>query len=265
MTDWKCRSKHPTSPAATVQVAGKHLYLIFDVKLASQIYRRSQTFIFDPVVIQTSGILGANKQDLEILEMGAQVVSSKPNSKDDGRRVLNDLHQMSPGFLTGQSLDKLTEVFLDVLCKDIDLRFPPDQAKSYEWETLDLDKYIRETRAHASIVALFGTHIYEIWPTVGEWVWEFDEYFQSLFTELPRFLNPKAFALLDEGQEMCEKWEADAIQAGKEGKIEEDPDWDPYWGLRFTRVRSAVLRENGLSTKFRAGNGLAFLWGVSNP
>jgi len=194
--------------------------------------------------------------------MGAQVVSPKPSAKDDGRRVLHDLHQMSPGFLTGKSLDKLTEVFLEVLCDDIDKRFPAGEEKSYDWETLDLNEYIKETRVHASIIALFGTHIYEVWPNINKWVWDFDEHFQSLFTQMPRFLNPKAFALLDEGQAMCEKWEADAMRAGEEGKIEKDPDWDPYWGLRFTRVRSALLRDNGLSAKFRGGNESVFLWAV---
>ncbi|TVY84462.1 Cholesterol 7-alpha-monooxygenase [Lachnellula suecica] len=259
-TAW-ARSKYPSSPAATVQIAGKHLYLIFDVKLASQIYRRSQTFIFDPFFIQTSRILGASKKDLEILEMGAQVVFRRPGIKDDGRRILHDLHQLSPGFLQGKSLDKLTDVFLDVLCEDIDKRFPPSEEKSYEWEAMNLGNYIKETRAHASIVALLGTHIYDIWPGVNEWVWKFDEHFQSLFTEMPQFLNPKAHKLLEEGQQMCEKWEQDALKAGEEGRIEEDPEWDPYWGLRFSRVRSEMLRDNGLSTKFRAGNGVAFLWG----
>ncbi|KAF4624268.1 hypothetical protein G7Y89_g13905 [Cudoniella acicularis] len=254
---------HPSSPAATVRLAGQHLYLIFDTKLASMVYRRSQTFIFDPFFLQTSGILGANKKDMERLEMGAQVVSKKPNAPDDGSRIIHDLHRMTPQYLTGQSLDKLTAMFIDVICSDIAKKFPPDQESSYEWQTLDLCEFVKETWAHASITALFGTHIYEIWPRIDQWLWKFDKHFQSLFTQMPRFVIPTAFALLDEGQEMCEKWESDALQAEKEGKIADDADWDPYWGLKFVRVRSQLLRQNGLSTKFRAGNQVVFLWGLN--
>lgn len=259
----KFRSIHPSSPAATVHIAGQRLYLIFDTKLASQIYRRSQTFIFDPFFLQASGILGANKKDMKILSTGAQTLVPTPKDQDSGQRVIHDLHKMTPQHLTGSSLGRLTNMFIDVICKDIDKEFPEEKDSSYEWRTLDLCEFVKQTWCHASITALFGTHIYEIWPEIDAWLWKFDKHFQSLFTEMPRFVIPKAFALLDEGQEMCEKWESDAIKAGKEGKMDADPDWDEYWGLRFVRLRNELLRKEGLSAKFRAGNQCVFLWGVS--
>ncbi|CAG8977986.1 hypothetical protein HYALB_00001868 [Hymenoscyphus albidus] len=261
-TEW-VKSIHPSSSAATVHIAGQRLYLIFDTKLASQVYRRSQTFIFDPFFLQASGILGANKKDMKILSNGAQTLTPTPKDQDSGQRVIHDLHNMTPQHLTGVSLDKLTNMFIDVICKDIDEQFPEDKKESYEWETLDLCEFVKKTWCHASITALFGTHIYEIWPGIDAWLWKFDKHFQSLFTEMPRIVIPTAFALLDEGQEMCEKWESDAIKAGEEGKMESDPDWDEYWGLRFVRLRNEFLRKEGLSAKFRAGNQCAFLWGVS--
>ncbi|KAH6676565.1 putative cholesterol 7-alpha-monooxygenase [Halenospora varia] len=257
------RSIHPSSPAATVQIAGQHLYLIFDTTLASTIYRRSQTFIFDPFFLQTSAILGANKKDLRTIETGAQVVNPKPNLDDNGNRIIHDLHKMTPQYLTGQSLDRLTDMFVEVICKDIDTKFPEGEEKSYEWQTMDLNEFVKDTWAHASITALFGSHVYDIWPEINAWLWKFDKHFQSMFTGMPRFVIPTAFALLDEGQEMCERWETDALQAEKEGKIGGERDWDEYWGLKFVRVRNELLRENNLSAKFRAGNMVVFLWGLN--
>lgn len=197
--------------------------------------------------------------------MGAQVVTKKTNANDDGRRLIHDLHKMTPQYLSGDSLDKLTTMFMDILNDDIDKKFPADQESSFEWQTLDLCEYVKQVWSHASITALFGTHIYEIWPDIDTWLWDFDKHFQSLFTQMPRFVLPKAYALLDRGQELSEKWEADAMQAEKDGEIIGDPDWDPYWGLRFVRLRNELLRRDGIETKLRAGNHVVFLWGVRLP
>ncbi|KAG9238530.1 putative cholesterol 7-alpha-monooxygenase [Amylocarpus encephaloides] len=255
------RSVHPTSDAATVQLAGQHLYLIFDAKLASQIYRRSQTFIFDPFILQTSAILGANKKDMEILAAGAQLLEPAP-LEETAMPLIHELHKLTPQHLTGEPLDKLTEMFIDTICSDIDKRFSPDQESSYEWETIDICVFVKSTWCHASISALFGSHMYEIWPGIEAWLWEFDKHFQTMFTGMPRFIIPKPYALLDEGQKMSAKWEADAMEASER---DPDPDryWDKHWGVRFVKLRNELLRNKGLSTKFRAGNHVAFLWGLN--
>ncbi|RDW62298.1 cytochrome P450-13 [Coleophoma cylindrospora] len=261
-TEW-VRSLNPDSPAATVQVAGQHLYLVFDTKLASQIYRRSKNFIFDPFNLMTWGIMGANRSDLEILEMGAQVEKRTPGFKDDGRRVLYDLHRMSGPALTGESLDRLTSLFIDTICREIDTTFPENDAASYEWVRMDLGEFVKKTWTRASIVALFGSHIFTIWPRIEDWLWEFDEHFQSLLTKMPRFMLPKAWALRDEAWEFLEKWEDEALAAEKRGEIKETDDWDPYWGLQWVAVRAKYLIKQGISAKARAGNESVFLWGLN--
>ena len=208
-------------------------------------------------------LVGGSKEDLEILEMGAQVAKKNPNIKDDGRRIFYDLHTMAIPSFSGDSLEKLTNLFIEALCDDIDKRFPPNTASSYEWETLDLCEYVKETWTHASITSLFGPHICSIWPDIADWLWDFDRHFQSIITKMPRFMAPRAYALRDQGQKMCELWEKEALKAEDDGKIEGDPAWDPYWGQRFVRLRVKYLIENGISTRGRAGNMMAFLWGVS--
>ena len=208
-------------------------------------------------------VLGATKNDLEIVGMGAQTAYPNPKIKDNGRHFIHDLHKMTPQHLTGKPLDKLTDLFIDTLCADIDAKFPEDDAASYEWQEMDICPYVKTTWAHASITSLFGTNIYAIWPGIEKWLWAFDEHFNSLMTKMPRFMLPIAWALRDEGWEKCAQWEADARKAEEDNRFGEDPDWDPYWGLRFVRQRAHYLKESGLTAKVRAGNQMVFIWGVS--
>ena len=211
------------------------------------------------------GAVGGSEKDLEIIGIGAQTVKENPKIKDDGRRVLNDLHSLSTLHLTGDSLETLTNLFIQILCEDIDKRFPPGKDSSYEWQTLDLCNFVKDTWTHASIIGLYGSHIYSIWPDVETWLWGFDQHFQKIMTKIPRLMAPKAYALRDEAKKMFALWEQEALRAEAEGKIENDPDWDPYWGLRFTRARTKYLTESGISTGGRTGDLMAFMWGVSSP
>jgi hypothetical protein len=255
----------PTSAAVTVQIAGRRLYLIFDTELASQIYCKSEVFIFDPFKLMVWTLVGGSKEDLEILEMGAQTIKKNSKIKDDGRRVLYDLHSMVTPYFSGDSLENLTNLFINTLCNGIDKRFPPDMESSYEWETLDLCEFVKHIWTYASITGLFGSHIYSIWPGVETWLWDFDQNFQKIMMKVPRFMASKAYALRDEGRKMCELWEREALEAEANGKIGDDPAWDPYWGLSVSRKRVKYLMKQGISTRGRAGDMMAFMWGVSNP
>jgi hypothetical protein len=48
--------------------------------------------------------------------------------------------------------------------------------------------------------------------------------------------------------------EREALAAEATGKYGADPDWDPYWGMKFVRLRSRYIKDSGMSDKVRAGN-----------
>lgn len=245
----------------TVQLGGRHLYVIFDPKLAGQIYRKSKVFVFNPFNILVWEGVGATKEDVQIAKIGAPDLQNDPGIKDDGRHVLHDLHVVANVHLMGDGLKEATDRFIKTLCDDLEKRFPLHG--SNEWETLDLCDFVKRIWTHASITALFGTHIYEVWPDVDTWVWDFDRQAQKFMTKLPRFLIPQAYAVRDEGLKRFELWEADALRAQAEGRIGGDPAWDPYWGHRHVRLRAKTLADSGISARGRAGVEIAFLWGVS--
>jgi hypothetical protein len=85
----------------------------------------------------------ATIQDVEILEMGAQVISEKKNYKDDGWRVLLELHNTLVPHLTGEPLESDTAIFTKALCDCIDERFPTDKDSSYDWEIFGRCEYVK--------------------------------------------------------------------------------------------------------------------------
>jgi hypothetical protein len=209
----------------------------------------------------TWAAFGATKQGMEILEIGSQVISRKKDYKDDGRRVLLELHNTLVPHLSGESLESSTAIFVKVLCEYIDEQFPANKESSYDWETVEFCEFIISTWTHASTVALFGTHVYTIWPDVEEWIWRFDKHVKPLFTRMPRIFIPKAYAVRDEALKLRELWESDAEKAHADGKSTEDAQWDPYLGQRSWRARAALFKRNGLSPQARAASHVEFLWG----
>ncbi|CAI7573402.1 unnamed protein product [Penicillium glandicola] len=255
-TAW-VRSLFPSNSAVTVQIAGRRLYLIFDSRLASLIYRRSRVFLFDPFNLEVMKMVGCTEKDIQIARIGAQTVIRDPRSIDDGRRVLHGLHVLADEHLSGESLDELTSRFIDMLSTELDTRFPPGPMA--EWQTFDLAEYVKAAWTHASITALYGSHIYTIWPDIDTWLWEFDQGIQSIITKMPRFLFPKPYTVLEQGLRMFEAWETAAVQ---HSGFDAEAIWEPFWGHRHTRLRNKHLLDSGLSARGRAANNISLLWGL---
>jgi hypothetical protein len=240
-------------------VGGRHLYIVFDTKLASQIYRRSSTFIFDPFSLMISRALGSTKEDVAILQMGAKVLERPDDYVDDGRRVILDVHHMAQEHLSGDSLNTMTAKFIEFVVKDIDNRFPADKIQSYDWIDVEFTDFVKKVWTEAGVPALFGTKLLEAWPDMYTWFWKFDRNIQKFVKELPTWVNPNTHALKEAGIKHFETWEQTARTAAKEGEME-DMEWDPYWGLRFSKVRIKYFEAKGISPRGRAVQSMAMFW-----
>ncbi|KAH8693908.1 cytochrome P450 [Talaromyces proteolyticus] len=260
------RSSFPSSGAVTVQVAGRHLYLIFDAKLASQIYRRSDNFLFDPFNLMVFRTTGGTKNDLEIAQNGARLVKTDPNVVVDGTHFMHGFHIMTKNHLSGEFLEELTRRFIETLCKEIDRNFPISKNGKPEWRTMDLCHLIKSLWTHASIEALMGTNIYTFWPEIDDWIWEFDSTFPMIIAQYPSLLFPKPYKVREEGIRKLIDWERMAREAEEEGKIKsDDPNrlWDPYWGHAYSREASKFYAKFGVSERGRAGNKMGIIWGIA--
>lgn len=62
-----------------------------------------------------------------MLQIGAQVISRKNNYKDDGSRVLLEIHNTILPHLRGEPLESATAIFVEALCDCVDERFPAEK------------------------------------------------------------------------------------------------------------------------------------------
>lgn len=250
----------PNEPITSMTMAGRRVYLITDAKLANQVYRQARTYIMNPITMTFWSSLGCTKHDMKLLEVG-MTIDSKPD-ENEGPGILNELHAISVSHLHGPALNYMTDIFNDNMFHGIDKKFPAEQEDSYEWKEIDLCEFVKEAWSSAAVASIFGTHLSESWPGVYDWLWDFDENILPLFTQLPRFVIPKSYAFREEGLLKLQEWEQNAHQAYADGRVQEkDPAWDPYWGLRFLRVRAKFAQDAGVSTRGRAALQMAFLWG----
>ncbi|PGG99271.1 hypothetical protein AJ79_08608 [Helicocarpus griseus UAMH5409] len=259
------RKRYPHQDVLTAVVAGTHMYIVFDPKLAAIIYRRPKYFTFDPLALLSAKVFGAPQHDLDIIAIGTHGVARAPGYQDDGRRVHFDLHQLFPMLLEGPNLATMISKFMNALTADLNNEFPKDQDASGEWVTLDICDFVKKRMTLASITSLFGSHLRKIWPRIYEDFWEFDEVVQLLLLDLPHVLLPTAAArrkkmlnrLLHWREEACKHKSFEEIQ-------EEDPDWDKYWGARLVRMSHSVLLKNGISVEGQEVFSLGILWGQNS-
>jgi hypothetical protein len=201
------------------------------------------------------------KHDMKLLEVGMNF-HLKESYESGGPNILNKLHKIDVSSLSGSTLNSMTERFNDHIFRGFDEKFPAEQESSYEWKEIDVHEFVKEAWSSATVVTIFGTHLLQFWPRAYDWVWEFDESVLQLLFGLPRFVILKAYALREESLLKFQEWEHDALQAYADGRVKEkDPERDPYWGLRFLRLKAKYTQDAGLSATSRAAFQMAFLWG----
>jgi hypothetical protein len=262
------RKKLPTSPIATVVLGGRRMYIVFDHTLAAQIYRKPNTYAFDPFILLTAQVFGNSAQDIKVFADGMphlkpdveKVAATVPGSRYRPG-VIQKIHHLTVSSLRGPSLDRMTSVFNEHIFDSVDEQFPPAAEASYEWREIDLVEFAKRTWTLSSVVALFGTELLKTWPRFYEWFWEFDTNILPLFARLPQFMIPKSYALREEGIDKLQQWEMNARKAYEDGKIRGDPEWDPYWGLRYMKQKTMLAEEAGVNLRGRIAMQLALIWG----
>ncbi|RDW71044.1 hypothetical protein BP6252_07607 [Coleophoma cylindrospora] len=255
-------AQYPRDGIKALTLAGGYLYMVTDPELAAQTDRQPRSFSFDSLPMIVAAAFGCGKDDMKLIEHRAPDFALSPNSKmrSDRSEILDRVHRLTSENLQSKSLDCITEVFLETLTQRIDHLFPEGQDASYQWEEVELMDFVKEHWTVATTISLFGSKLYEAWPDLDRWIWEFDPNVDLLLTRLP-FVFPKARRMREEGLEKMERWEADAMKADQEGLIPDGAEWTPYWGVNFMKTRAKILDEYGLSSRGKATFPLSLFWG----
>lgn len=134
-----------------------------------------------------------------------------------------------------------------------------------EGETLETGLYswLRRPLFEASVYALMGSRLLEIYPDLEHDFFKFDVIMLSLFFGLPKALVPNSFRIRDKALHGILKFH-EIME--KEGSLPLDPDgkiaWEPNWGNRLNRARQVFYRNVGLTESGKASLDLGILFGL---
>lgn len=235
--------------------------MIFDPKLASQVFRRPKLFAMEAFIVESFKAFGTPPSDMDAMRMGVPGLDQKPGYKDDGRRVWKEMSQMIVEHLDVHHSSKMATTFLNILSKNLDKEFPK-KGNSGEWITVDLKSFIMRHYLLASISSLFGTHMLDNWPTVYEDFWSYDYYTSIHLSGIPEIFAPKAYAIRTKLLSILRQWERDAKESKDVDQIlAENVEWDENWGAQLMQRRTKYSIDNGISEQGRAAKQLSLLWG----
>lgn len=134
---------------------------------------------------------------------------------------------------------------------------------------VDLYAWLKSVQFDASVTALMGEHVLEVYPTFGEDFAAFDQGFLDLLFGFSRMLKPNAFAARDRALAGCTRW-IETVDRITGGAIVDprapgaDMAWEPHWGSRCFRAREELWKKLGMSSRGRAAIELGFVFGLNS-
>ncbi|GAB7324407.1 hypothetical protein MBLNU13_g08344t2 [Cladosporium sp. NU13] len=156
--------------------------------------------------------------------------------------------------LSTAAVNTLTDKFIEVFqtrLSSVDTEGDGIQINLYEW--------VREQALHASLVALGGTKLLEMYPDISGEFWTWDEGLVGMLFGTPRLFARAAYSARDSLVEKLEQW----LAAGYAASIDEsDPDWEPNFGARVMRKRHEYYAQQKMSLRGQASADLIFFGGI---
>ncbi|KAK0724413.1 cytochrome P450 [Lasiosphaeris hirsuta] len=113
-------------------------------------------------------------------------------------------------------------------------------------------EFLLDNMAGAAVTAINGQRICEMIPGLLDMIWTFDEIAASLVWGLPRWLNRKAYDKRDRLIDAAQRYLEEAIRTF-DWEGEENPEWEPVFGSRFTREWVRYLKDRGFDLRSIAG------------
>ena len=126
---------------------------------------------------------------------------------------------------------------------------------------VELYAWMKDILFYASINAVFGTKLLDMFPDLGKDFWIWEKNLLTLLVGTPRILARSAYAARESMLAQLEAW----LRVGYKHTEKEDlgnTDWEPYFGAKVMRKRHDYYNQQGLNLRSQAGKELIFLAGV---
>lgn len=192
-------------------------------------------------------------------DSGMAAVPRKGSTVNPDNRILYQQSRTAQKFLASPYLEPLSERYLKFFsCKIQSLRIGDDWV-----EFPSLYAFCQEAVTEANIKAMIGSKITELDPNIVQKFWQAKQYAPEYFLGLPRWLIPSAFAARDRVVESVMKWHEYGFSHGNHTDTgPADPDWDPIWGSKYSKVRQQfMLKMKPLTAPIRAAEDWGLLFG----
>ncbi|KAI9741289.1 MAG: hypothetical protein M1834_003006 [Cirrosporium novae-zelandiae] len=248
-----------------IRLAHTKLYAITGIENVLALLKNGRDLTTTPLIVMAlENSFGSPKADstFYLEDDTGLAINPLPNSKmitpENRIQYLN--HKAVNTYLSGKSLRKITEQFLENLADQIS----KSTIGSENWTDIpDIYAFIRAEAFRSSILALCGPHILSFNPTFMQDFWEFDYWNVKLFKNFPRWLIPRAYQSRDKLHQSIKAWHAHANAHYDWPTYPTDTsEWEPNFGARVMRARQKCFTGMPLSADAIAAADLGMIWGT---
>ena len=184
-----------------------------------------------------------------------------PGSHVEPRNRINFLrHTATAKFFNAPNVNEMTSRFLDRLGSQL----AELEDIGTEWvEYPDFSDFIHKQVFRAATYSMCGPYLLSLNPSFVEDFAEYISYLPTYVKAVPRWMNPRAYAVRERLLEAYKKWHKFA----REHSPLEDQGrdtwkaWEPYWGTRLMRERNLyAVKSDGMSADSCAAEDLGILF-----
>ena len=151
---------------------------------------------------------------------------------------------------------KFTEVLDEVLSKDAEEVSQLEGIGLYEW--------LRDRMFTASVTALMGEKLLEMYPNWCEDFFAWDNDFLGFFFGIPPILQRKADQRRKRIYAKLEEWSLEMHRLSGGSPIDpEGPSWEPLFGSRLNRARQIDYKTRGLNSRSGANLDAGITFGLA--
>ena len=255
------------------------LYLVFGPENVSALFGNSKHLARDNLTNQAfshsntkqspkgEGIKGENP-------LKADGTSSKRITEindEEAAKIGRKLHDMQHLYLSQPSeVQTITQKFSEVLQGQIDESLSASVSAISESEggnetalskkPVSLFQYLKRTMFIASTVALMGTRILELNPSLIDDYWAYDEAF---LLGLPDLMYPVGDAARDKLLSAVQRYVEDFYKVNKAAKVD-DVVWDRHFGSKLFLASLQAMDERGIAIEDQAAAILSLVWATAS-
>ncbi|CAK1366090.1 unnamed protein product [Cercospora beticola] len=208
---------------------------------------RKTHVVFSPAAVSALFKAKTPSRDFFERELFSKVFEMPEDQIDNAEKGKHFEVEMNAKYMTNfdrvnELTSKFTEVLDEVLSKDAKEIVQLEEIGLYEW--------LRDRMFTASVTALMGEKLLQMYPNWCEDFFAWDNDFLGFFFGIPPILQRKADQRRKRIYASLEKWSTEMQRlSGGEPVDPEGPAWEPFYGSRLNRARQLDYRNRGLNAR----------------